>query len=93
MQGLGSNWSKTETLPDGRKMGYVDGGNTEGFPLFIIHGLPGSRLDALYIGEHIARSQEIRFIVPDRPALVYLIFIRIDGYWITLLTLLPSQIF
>jgi pimeloyl-ACP methyl ester carboxylesterase len=69
MQGLGSNWSKTLTLPDGRKMGYVDAGNAEGFPLFIIHGLPGSRLDALYIGEHISRSQEIRFIVPDRPGI------------------------
>jgi pimeloyl-ACP methyl ester carboxylesterase len=62
-------WSKELRLPDGRAMGYVDAGNPNGFPVIIIHGLPGSRLDALYIGEKELESQGIRAIVPDRPGI------------------------
>lgn len=38
--------SDTLTLPDGRKLGYAQYGSLTGWPIFFLHGLPGSRLDA-----------------------------------------------
>jgi pimeloyl-ACP methyl ester carboxylesterase len=64
-----SGWSKTLQLPDGRTVGYVDAGEPNAFPVIIIHGLPGSRMDALYIGKQELEAQGIRAIVPDRPGI------------------------
>jgi pimeloyl-ACP methyl ester carboxylesterase len=52
-------------LSDGRVLGYAEYGAPSGPPLFLFHGLPGSRLDApqMWPGEPAA----VRIIAPDRP--------------------------
>ena len=41
-------------------------GTPDGEPVFYFHGIPGSRLEA-YPADEIARTLNIRLIVPDRP--------------------------
>ena len=54
-------------LADGRVLGYAEYGPPEGPPLFMFHGLPGSRLAAaeMWPGEPGA----VRVIAPDRPGM------------------------
>lgn len=59
-------YSQTITLPDGRKLGYAEAGSPTGYPLFIFHGFPGSRLEARGL-EEIGRRHNIRIIATDRP--------------------------
>ncbi len=57
---------QTFTLPDGRRLGYTELGDPDGFPLFIFHGTPGSRL-AHGPDEPVARIPGLRIIMTDRP--------------------------
>jgi pimeloyl-ACP methyl ester carboxylesterase len=49
-------------LPDGRQLGYAEGGEPDGVPVFYFHGFPGSRLEATLLP-----PQGIRLIGVDRP--------------------------
>lgn len=65
MQGTG----KTIRLPGGRSIGYDEYGTPLGPPVFLFHGNPGSRLDALYAGRAALDSLPVRLIAPDRPGI------------------------
>jgi pimeloyl-ACP methyl ester carboxylesterase len=51
---------------DGRNLGYSDDGNAHGFPIFLFHGTPGSRVNGLE-NEPILSKYGIRVICPERP--------------------------
>jgi pimeloyl-ACP methyl ester carboxylesterase len=53
-------------LADGRQLGYAEYGDPDGTPLFIFHGMPGSRLEAK-LGDETATKLGVRIIAPDRP--------------------------
>lgn len=53
-------------LYDGRRLSYAEYGDPEGKPVFLFHGLFGSRLQ-YPAGETIAAELGLRLIVPDRP--------------------------
>lgn len=59
-------YNQTITLPDGRKLGYAEAGSPTGYPLFLFHGFPGSRLEVRGL-EDIGRRHNIRVIATDRP--------------------------
>jgi pimeloyl-ACP methyl ester carboxylesterase len=53
-------------LPDGRRLAYAEYGDANGEPVFLFHGLPGSRLSwGLLPGDPI--PADLRIIAPDRP--------------------------
>ena len=53
-------------LADGRRLAYAEYGDADGKPIFLFHGLPGSRLSwGLLPGEPIPAG--LRVIAPDRP--------------------------
>lgn len=53
-------------LSDGRKIGYAEYGNPKGYPVFLFHGNPGSRLSwGLIPGSPFLPG--LRLIAPDRP--------------------------
>jgi pimeloyl-ACP methyl ester carboxylesterase len=55
-------------LSDGRTLGYAEYGATDGKPVFVFHGSPGSRVQVRAAhGPALARG--IRIIAPDRPGL------------------------
>lgn len=60
----------TITLSDGRKLGYVEYGETEGEAVFMFHGTPGSRY-YIYATRLASIAEEgqilLRIIVPERP--------------------------
>ena len=53
-------------LKDGRILGYADCGNTNGIPIFLFHGTPGSRINGLE-DEPLLEKYGIRVIAPERP--------------------------
>lgn len=53
-------------LKDGRALGYIEYGRKEGFPIFLFHGTPGSRLCFLDDDE-TSLAKGIRLISVDRP--------------------------
>ena len=55
-------------LPDGRVLAYCEYGVPDGSPVFIFHGLPGSRIDARVVAEEM-RAAGVRLIAPDRPGI------------------------
>ena len=60
-------------LDDGRTIGYATWGDPEGTPVFIGHGIPGSRLDR-YAGlddPEWVRRHRVRFVGVDRPGYGY----------------------
>ncbi|MCP4204193.1 MAG: alpha/beta hydrolase [bacterium] len=66
-EGLGfSSAGKTILLSDGRTLAYLETGDSEGRPVFLFHGGPGSRLEGLHFDE-LNQRLGIRMIVPDRP--------------------------
>lgn len=65
---LGAHESQTLTLPDSRILGFSTHGASTGLPIFIKHGLPGSRIDAKWFHE-IDQSLGLRVIGIDRPGL------------------------
>src|SRR5215472_889851 len=64
---------QTVRLADGRMLGYAEYGQAEGPPLFLFHGLPGSRLAAPEMwpgGSGTVREPGgVRIIAPDRPGM------------------------
>lgn len=54
------------TLPDGRRLTYIELGDPDGFPIVYNHHWLGSRLDAIPIGT-AAALVGVRLICPDRP--------------------------
>lgn len=58
--------TKTITLKDGRTLAYTEHGDLSGYPVFFMHGNPGSRL-MRHPDESIAESVGVRIIAPDRP--------------------------
>ncbi|MDZ4806850.1 MAG: alpha/beta hydrolase [Bacteroidota bacterium] len=57
------------TLPDGRKLSYLEFGNKDGHPVFYFHGAPSSCLEPLVIGEDLFGKYGIRIISPNRPGI------------------------
>ncbi len=53
-------------LTDGRRLAYARYGNTNGRPLFYLHGLPGSRYECQLV-DSPAREAGVSVIAPDRP--------------------------
>ena len=53
-------------LPDKRNLAYAEYGDADGLPVFLFHGLPGSRLSWGLIPDH-PFPPDIRIIAPDRP--------------------------
>jgi pimeloyl-ACP methyl ester carboxylesterase len=60
------NDSHVMTLLDGRDLGWLELGSTDGWPIFGFHGTPGSRLQ-MAIDEAAVRRAGVRLIAPDRP--------------------------
>lgn len=61
-----NNSSATLTLPDGRKLGYAQYGALTGRPIFYLHGLPGSRMEAAMFDD-TASEVGARIIAVERP--------------------------
>ena len=55
-------------LRDGRTLGYREFGDPNGFPVFLFHGIPGSRRGAGVIDDEAARGR-VRVIGVDRPGI------------------------
>ena len=58
--------TKTIRLPDGRTLAYGESGDPGGAPVFLFHGLPGSRLQR-HPDNSIARRAGARFVHIERP--------------------------
>ncbi|TID13896.1 putative mannosyltransferase [Venturia nashicola] len=58
--------SATHNLPDGRKLGYAQYGLLTGKPIFYMHGLPGSRMEAAILDD-TAKEMGARIIAVERP--------------------------
>ena len=57
--------SRTVSLPDGRFIAYLDGGDPFGFPIFGLHGTPGCRLSR-WPDDNVYSNVGIRYITTDR---------------------------
>jgi pimeloyl-ACP methyl ester carboxylesterase len=55
-------------LRDGRKLGYAEYGDPQGKPVFLFHGIPGSRM-MQHPDASIAIAVNVRLIVPERPGM------------------------
>lgn len=55
-------------LSDGRVLAYREYGDPHGYPVFLFHGIPGSRRGVGLIGSQ-AGERGIRVICPDRPGI------------------------
>src|SRR5215472_17164585 len=55
-------------LPDGRALGYMQVGPSDGYPLFYFHGHQSSRLEVLLWAE-MALAAGVRMIALDRPGI------------------------
>jgi pimeloyl-ACP methyl ester carboxylesterase len=64
-QGLASN-EEVVRLPDGRRVAIASHGDPQGAPLFLFHGIPGSRLGLHYV-DGPAKERGVRVVCPDRP--------------------------
>lgn len=65
---LDNDSSDTLTLPDGRKFGYAQYGSPTGQPIFYLHGLPGSRIEAAFFHD-MGLKLDARIIGVDRPGI------------------------
>lgn len=68
MSALSSITGRQIRLRDGRKLGYAEYGSPNGKPVFLFHGIPGSRL-LRHLDDSIATVLNVRLIVPDRPGM------------------------
>ena len=55
-------------LPDGRRVAIASHGDPQGSPLFILHGIPASRL-GLRPSDEPAKERGVRVMCPDRPGI------------------------
>ncbi|KAK6507979.1 hypothetical protein TWF481_006399 [Arthrobotrys musiformis] len=55
-------------LPDGRTLGFAEYGHPNGFPFFVFHGFPSSRIEA-YPLDRLAHNMRIRVYSLERPGL------------------------
>ncbi len=53
-------------LSDGRRLGFIDYGDPDGLPIFLLHGTPGSRIFGLE-NEPLISEEALRIITPERP--------------------------
>ena len=53
-------------LGDGRRIGFIEYGEPDGLPIFLLHGTPGSRVFGLE-NEPIVSHEKLRIITPERP--------------------------
>jgi pimeloyl-ACP methyl ester carboxylesterase len=60
--------ARTIRLRDGRRLGYAEGDDPGGRPLFFFHGWPGSRVEGR-LGDEAARATGVRMIALDRPGM------------------------
>ncbi|WP_338739032.1 alpha/beta hydrolase [Haloplanus salilacus] len=58
--------SNIHTLTDGRTLAYTCSGASDGTPVVVHHGTPGSRLFAGPLSD-VAATEGVRLITPDRP--------------------------
>jgi pimeloyl-ACP methyl ester carboxylesterase len=58
---------RSATLPDGRRLGWVEYGDPDGTPVVYAHGFPGSRLDWLMFDSPVVAETGARVIAADRP--------------------------
>ena len=65
---LDNDSSDIITLPDGRQLGYAQYGSPTGRPIFLMHGLPGSRIDGAFFDKS-AIKVGARLIAADRPGI------------------------
>ena len=65
---LDNDSSDTLVLPDGRKLGYAQYGSLTGRPIFYLHGIPGSRVEAACLDE-LGVQLGARIIAADRPGI------------------------
>lgn len=56
------------TMPDGRRLGYTELGDPDGFCVLFFHGTPGSRRDAALLHEP-ALAAGVRLVAVDRPGI------------------------
>jgi pimeloyl-ACP methyl ester carboxylesterase len=56
---------RTVVLGDGRTVAYAEWGDPDGRPVFLLHGMPGSRLFCPDVAATVAAG--VRLITPDRP--------------------------
>jgi pimeloyl-ACP methyl ester carboxylesterase len=59
---------RVATLANGRRLGYVEYGATEGTPVFAFHGVPASRL-SFEFADGPARDAGVRLLSVDRPGI------------------------
>lgn len=62
----GIRYSNTYELKDGRILGFAEYGDPRGYPVFLLHGTPGSRL-WFTNDDPISTSLGLRLIATDRP--------------------------
>lgn len=65
-QHFDSRTSQTLTLEDGRILGFAEFGSESGYPIFHLHGLPGSRYEGKLL-ESAASENNARIVTVDRP--------------------------
>ena len=58
--------TRTATAPDGRSLAFAEWGDPNGFPVFSLHGTPGSRFSRYY-DEGLYVEAGVRVITYDRP--------------------------
>src|SRR5262245_42519005 len=58
--------NRTLRLRDGRRLGFAEWGAADGWPVFLFHGTPGSRLTR-HPDEPLTRALGARLITIDRP--------------------------
>ncbi|PCJ63156.1 MAG: hypothetical protein COA73_05740 [Candidatus Hydrogenedentota bacterium] len=52
-------------LKDGRKLGFVDCGESDGLPIIMLHGTPGSRIFG-FENEPFVHEEGLRIVTPER---------------------------
>ena len=63
---MAAKTDQTIRLREGRRVGYSEYGDLQGWPIFFFHGMPGSRIAASMI-EGVAAQMGIHLVAPDRP--------------------------
>lgn len=59
---------RTLRLKSGRTLGYLELGEADAPAVFVLHGSPGSRLDATFVAPALD-ERAIRILAPDRPGI------------------------